>query len=247
MKKANEQLAQNAIDFPRRNSLKLLVIVNEDHPEYDPETVAWVTQREMSREVAGIFRYASIDAVLYLTERHGQAIDGKTAFPICAIHGPTIEQQPWKEDVLAHIVGKWASFHNRPLHMVEEGDQRFQTIEHIPDQMPQHEMWRLQYRRRPYLNHLSDDELRDEFDEVILVNSLWGLKGSPIKLDMEASMVALERFTHIQIEMHERALPMERFAYEFERELAAASRLKLPKVAFDWLHNLNNERMGRDS
>jgi len=63
-----------------------------------------------------------------------------------------------------------------------------------------------------------------------------------MKLDMNAAMTASERFTHIQVEMHERALPMERFDYEFEREPAAAFRLKLPQVVIAWLHELNDER-----
>ncbi len=75
--------------------------------------------------------------------------------------------------------------------------------------------------------------------DVMLVTSLWGLKGSPIKLSVDDSMTAMERFAHIQIEMHERAIPMERFDFVFEREMAAGARLKLPQVAIDWLHRLN--------
>lgn len=242
MKKANDQLRQHALDFPRRTRLSLLVLVNEDHPEYDPQTVAWVAQREMSREVDGSPRYANIDAVLYLTERHGQSVAGKTAFPICAIHGPTIQRQPWKVEVLTHIFRKWASFHDRSLFMVGDKEPAFQTIEHIPDQMARHEMWRLEYRRKPYLKHLSDEQLREEFDEVMLVVSLWGIKGSPVDVSMDHAITAMERFTHIQIEMHARAIPMERFEFVSNRELAAAIRLKLPQIAIDWLNTMHNDR-----
>lgn len=246
MKKAEDQLAQNAADFPRRNCLQLLVLVNEDHPEYDPPSVAWIVQRELAREAGGSPRYVQIDAVLYFTERHGQAINGKMTFPICAIHGPKIEVQPWKEAVLAHVVSAWSRFQGRPLYQIPDDNAPFATIEAIPEQMPRHEMWRLAYRRNPYLRQLSDEQLRDTFDEVILVTTLWGIKGSPIDLDMDASMVAMERFTHIQLEMHDRALPMERFDYEFERELAAAARLNLPPAAIAWLHELNGQRRPRD-
>lgn len=245
MKKADSQLAQHAADFPRRTCLKILVLVNEDHPEYDPETVAWVVQRELGRVLDGQRRYANTDAVLYLTERHGQALGGRIAFPICAIHGPAMELQPWKEDVLGHVVRRWSTFHGRPLHMVDQDELSFETIDHVPDQMPRHELWRLQYRRNPYLAHLSDDQLRDEFDEVMLVTELWGMKGSPIKLDMEAATVAMERFTHIQIEMHNRALPISRFDHSFDRQLAAAARLNLPARAVKWLHQLEADLQKR--
>lgn len=243
MKKANDQLHRHSIDYPRRCCLKLLVLINEDHPEYDPRTVAWIAQRELGRESSAGLRYSDMDAVLYFTERHGQAIDGRVAFPITAIHGPLVDQQPWKEQVLQFVVTTWAAWHGRPLHMIaDDDDADFATIEHVPDRMPRHQQWRLQYRRQPYLKHLSDEQLRDEFDEVMLVTTLWGIKGSPIKLDMASSMVAMERFTHIQIEMHERAIPMERFSFEFSRELEAATRLNLPQPAVDWLHELNRER-----
>lgn len=247
IKKANDQLQRHMIDFPRRACLKLLVLVNEDHPEYDPESVAWIAQREMARQTATGYRYQNIDALLYLTERHGQAIDGLVAFPITNIHGPLLDQQPWKEDLLQHIVVKWAGWQGRPLHtIVDDEDAKFATIDHVADQTPRHETWRVQYRRNPYLRGLSDGQLRDQFDEVMLVTTLWGLKGSPIKLDMAAAMTAIERFTHIQIEMHERAIPMEHFNFEFSRELAAAARLKLPQIAIEWLHELASER-ARDS
>lgn len=243
MKKANDQLGQHMIDYPRRTCLKVLVLINEDHPEYDPQSVAWIAQHEMARENDAGYRYANIDAVIYLTERHGQTIDGRVAMPIAAIHGPMIEEQAWKEDLLQHIARRWSTWQGRPFYAIDEGDETsFDTIEHVPDEMPRHELWRLQYRRQPYLRHLNDDELRNEFDEVMLVTTLWGIKGSPIKLNMESSTTAMERFTHIQIEMHERALPMERFGYEFHRELAAARRLKLPQAAIDWLHTLEADR-----
>jgi hypothetical protein len=243
MKKANDQLRQHSLDYPRKNQLRILLLINEDHPEYEPQTVAWVVQRELARENDGVYRYSHIDAVVYLTERHGQEVEGRIALPICAIHGPEIEMRPWKEDVLAHVVSRWSNFNNRPLHMFEDGDQPFETIEHVPDKMPRHEMWRVEYRRQPYLKALTDEQLRDEFDEVILVTTLFGIKGSPIRLDPTAAMPAMERFTHIQIEMHDRALPMERFAFEFKRELAAAARLKLSSEVVAWLHELNEDRL----
>ena len=141
------------------------------------------------------------------------------------------------------MVGAWSRWNGRPLHIVtDEEAATFETIEHVPDSMPTHEAWRLDYRRNPYFRHLTESQLRDEFDDVMLITTLWGFKGSPIKLDMDAGMTAMERFTHMQVEMHERAIPMERFDHQFDRQLAAAARMKMPASVFDWLHDLDAER-----
>lgn len=79
----------------------------------------------------------------------------------------------------------------------------------------------------------------------MLVTTLWGTKGSPIKLDMAAAMVAMEQFTHIQVEMHDRALPMTAFAHKIERQLAAVVRLNLPQAAIDWLQELDKDVQDR--
>ena len=45
MKKANEQLRRHGIDFPRQNRLNVVVLINEDHAEYDPQTIGWIVSR----------------------------------------------------------------------------------------------------------------------------------------------------------------------------------------------------------
>lgn len=236
LKKANDQLDRHALDFPRRNRARIVVLINEDHAEYDPQTVGWIVQREFAREDDRGARYPSIDAILYFTERHGQVRDGLIAFPIAAIHGPNIHFDSWKADLLDHVIHRWAAWNGRPLKAIRDKEPAaFEAFDHVPESAPRHERWRLDYRRKPYLKPLTDDALRDRFDEVMLVTTLWGIKGSPIKLDMAAAMIAMEQFTHIQVEMHDRALPMTAFAHESERQLAAATRLKLSQAAIDWL------------
>lgn len=242
LKKANDQLARHVLDFPRPNRVRIVLLINEDHPDYDPQTVAWLVQREFGREDDRGPRYADIDAVMFVTERHGQVIDGLLTFPTVVIEGPNMEADAWKAELLDHVVRRWATWNGRPVKSLEEEDApAFETFDHVPDVAPAHERWRLDYRRKPYLKPLSDDALRDTFDEVMLVTTLWGIKSSPIKPDMEAAMVAMERFTHIQVEMHDRALPITVFGHEFERQLAAAARLCLPQNAIDWLHALERE------
>ena len=165
--------------------------------------------------------------------------DGLIAFPTAAIHGPNINLDPWKERLLDYVVRRWAEWNGRPLKALHSDDAAaFEAFDHVPESAPRHERWRLDYRRNPYLKPLTNDALRDRFDDVMLVTTLWGIKGSPVKMDMAAAMVAMEQFTHIQVEMHDRALPMTAFNHEFERQLAAAARLKMPQAVVDWLYAL---------
>jgi hypothetical protein len=244
LKKANDQLRHHQQDFPRANRFRLVILINEDHPEYDPDTVAWIVRREFARTDESGSRYSHIDALLYFTERHAQASDGLVILPLVAVQGPEVHVNPWKSQLLDHVMEAWSGWNGVSLQHHEAGSAAFETIEHIPDSAPLHERWRLDYRRNPYFRKLSDDQLRDEFDEVVLVTLFWGLKNSPIKLTKNEAITGMERFTHIQVEMHYRALPMEFFQHEFSRDLAAAARLRLPDHVINWLHELNGSRVG---
>jgi hypothetical protein len=47
--KANKQLAAHEAAFPRKNTVKVMVLANEDHEVYDPGMVAYLTQRLLLR------------------------------------------------------------------------------------------------------------------------------------------------------------------------------------------------------
>lgn len=245
LKKANEQLRRHGLDFPRQNRVNLVVLVNEDHPEYDPQTVGWIVSRELMRKNAMGLRYSSVDAVLYVTERHANVHEGTLLFPVTVIEAGSIpDLHPWKSDVLQHVMRAWASWNGVALANSEADAviQSFEAMEHVPDEMPLHQKWRLDYARHPYLRSLSDNQLRDSFDETMVITILWGLKGSPIEVSPPERMSGMERFAHIQEEMHYRALPMEAFAFDPEREVAAAKRMGLPENVISWLHALHNDR-----
>ncbi|MEI5680834.1 MULTISPECIES: hypothetical protein [unclassified Mesorhizobium] len=81
-KKANRQIA-NFVGNRTGVHLRLLVLINEDFAEYDPNTVTYIAQRELSRKGSdGAVRYSDIDAILYLTERHATNLNGRVTFPI---------------------------------------------------------------------------------------------------------------------------------------------------------------------
>lgn len=245
LKKANAQLGRHAADYPRPNCASIVVLINEDHSEYDPKAVGSIVQRELARSDDRGPRHRSIDGVLYFSERHGSVVDGLVAFPIVAIHGPNIGVQSWKADLLDHLMQRWAEWNGSALSMMHHDELgSFEAFDHVPEKMPRHERWRLDYRRRPYLKPLSTDALRDRFDEVMSVITLWGIRESPIELDMNAAKIAMEQFAHVRVEMHDRALPADVFELSPLRLAAAAMRLGFSEKVIGWLQALEKNPGG---
>ena len=70
LKKANRQLEAHCASFPRRNTVKALVLVNEDHETYDPHTVSFILWHAVRRVHHGRLLYEHIDLVFYFTEKN---------------------------------------------------------------------------------------------------------------------------------------------------------------------------------
>lgn len=238
LKKANKQLRAHTEDNQRKSCFRLMVLVNEDHPIYEPHVVAYVVRHALLRQENGAPLYPDIDAVLYTSERHAMQHGSQIGFPIIMIEGGGIENALWKRDVADFVMGKWAKWSGIDLHFTDaQKVNEFVTVEHVPDQMARHEMWRLAYRRNPYLRGLSEEALRDKFDEANAVLTLMALKNAPIKPPNSSIEKAFILFTHVIEEMNKRGISAERFALEPSRLASAASRLRMPDVVVRWYEN----------
>lgn len=249
LQKANRQLEAHERDHPRKNLVKILVLVNEDHEAYDPHTVSYILWKAVRWEQSdGSPRFAHVDAIIYFTERHATVVQSLLTFPITMVEGAGVYDAPWKSDVVQFIQRRWTTFCGYPELSVEEPQVTdFATIDHIPDQAPRHERWRTDYRRRPYLSGISKDELRDRFDEIILINTLSFLKSPPITIPKHQTTVSMERFTHMMMEMADRAIPITQFDHDPRRMIAAARRLGMPESVEVWVLQMEAEKSARDS
>jgi len=206
IKKANDQLEQYHQRNSRRNIVRLLFLLNEDIPEYTPDTVAHIVDRELNRKRDdGTYRNGSIDAVVFMSERHAAPLNNQVCFPLVVVDGASLILNPWKSEVIKLILARWAKSQGAPL-SIEEGFETsfFQEVEHIPESMKKHECWALTYRRRPYMRKWKDSELRNLWDHVMLLSYLWARKDSPIKVPQKGVEEVLERFTHLQQEIAKR-------------------------------------------
>ncbi|KAF0185689.1 MAG: hypothetical protein FD160_498 [Caulobacteraceae bacterium] len=232
--KANKQLKTHEEDFPRKNMVKVVVLANEDHEIYDPEMVAYIVQHLLLRQEKGAPLYPHIDAVIFLSERHAATIQRQIAFPMVSIEGASIEGALWKRDVTELFLVRWASWNGVPLYRADPREQKFTTIDHIPEQMRRQEKWELDYRRNPYMAGYSDEQLRERFDEINCISTLAFIKGSPIKPDKDAIMQSMSVMSHMMIEMGRRGIPAPQFRLEPARLAKAAERLGMPPHVVDW-------------
>lgn len=232
--KANKQLAAHEAAFPRKNLVRAVIIVNEDHEIYDPQIVGHIVGRLLRRVEDGKLLYPHIDEVIYLSERHATMINGLIAFPMLAIEGQPLGDALWKREVMRRLAERWGRWSGVPAFKANAKDQNFSTIEQIREKMPRHEAWGLHYRRNPYMQGFTDEQIRDRFDEVICITCLSSLKDTPLKPSRDDVEWAMKTMSHMMLEMARRAIPITRFQYEPARLSAAAKRLQMPQEAETW-------------
>jgi hypothetical protein len=235
--KANKQLAAHAADFPRKNLVGMVMLVNEDHPIYDPETVAYTVQRLLRRQENGQLLYPNIDAVMYLSERHAARVNELVAFPMLVLEGASMSSSPWKRQITDLVVTRWGRWNGVPTFDDGATAHKFSTIDHIPGKMRRQEAWELEYRRDPYMAGFTDEQVRERFDEAMCINSLAFIKDSPLKPAKDAVEWSMKCMSHLMIEMGRRSISMPECSYEPKRLAEAARRLRLPSSAITWFEN----------
>lgn len=247
LKKANRQLEAHSLAFPRKNLVRLVVIVNEDQAIYEPQSVAHTIGQALSRMENDRPRYPNIDAVLFITERHAAIINGTMTFPIVIVGGKPLEVAPWKEIVLRRLLDAWAAWTGAPaFEMTSTAIPSFTTIEHIPDRMRRQDLWRLEYRRAPYMRSWTDNQLRDRWDDVMTVNLLSSAKTSPMKSPLSDVRWSFEVFAHLMEEVALRGLPLPFFKPTRIRVLSAAQRVGASNETLEWLEGFicNHTQLG---
>ncbi len=235
VRKANKQLRAYDQLVQQKNLVKLLILINEDHQVYEPQVAAFAIQKALRHKEDGKLSYVDVDAVIYLTERHALIQDKLLTYPIVCIEGMGIEIASWKRDVLDNVVNRWKKWSGYAVIEDKSSINEFTTIEHVPDEMTRYEKWELEYRRKPYMAYLADEQLRDIFDEIIVHAVLSFHKESPYKPPKDEIAMYMERMSHMRVEMTGRGIPIIKFKFEPQREIAAARRMRLQEDVISWL------------
>lgn len=235
IRKANKQLHAHAQRCPRKNQLRVVFLANEDVPLYAPQTVSFLVRRLLNRRLEGRLRFPDVDAVFYFTERHYVPQESGYTFPIVVIEGHGMANEPWKRELASYVLQKWSAYLGQEMNELDYEDMEFGTIEHVPERMKRGELWTLQYKRRPYMRSWSDEQVRDRFDEMMVLSCLGGLKDSPAPNRSRILGMVCELMAHMMHEQATRGLDMKTFRWERARMVAAAKRLRLPENLQKWV------------
>jgi len=233
--KAHKQLRAHQIRTEKTNLLKLLILINEDNELYHLDLIGHITMRELRRRTNGDDAGKHIDAVLYLTERHAIISQGRLVYPILIIEGGSLKRSQWKSDLINFIVEKWTKWNGNNTLDATISPSEFETIENVPEQMTRSDLWRLNYRRNPYLRHLSGAEFKYRFEENRIHSLMYSLKDCPFKPPQVQIYENLERFTHFLEEINHRGICMTELQSTRQGMLKAAYRLNFSQEKIAWV------------
>lgn len=105
LKKASEQLRQfEGSPAPERERLRMVVLVNEDIPAYEPNTIYQCLQNILWQQHQGRFR--GIDAVLYLT--HHIRNDGSAIYILS--QGQRFKSVPSSNEMVRTLMNRWCEY-----------------------------------------------------------------------------------------------------------------------------------------
>jgi hypothetical protein len=192
-------------------------------------------QRKMKPTSAGV-RFANIDAVLYISEKHVQQLpDGRIAFAVVQIIGHPAEEQRWKMEVIEDLMQRWSEFRTGAPALAGRPD-RFESIDDIPPTMARHEAWKLAYRRKPYLRGMTNQQLKIHYHRCIGLNSLSLLIGNWRKPPQEQGMAHMRAFGDAIEEINHRRIDLRHLApRDLSSEERAEAYASLPRELIDLL------------
>jgi hypothetical protein len=209
LKKANAQFESYRSRNPRKNSVGICVILNSSLREWSPDVIAHAIHSKMKVSELSESRFQSIDAVLYISEKHMRRLpDGRPAHGIIIYEAQGALTAPWKMQFVNRIADAWSLMRTGSPIAFESEDRNFVPVEDIPKSMPLDETWRLEYQRDPYLQMLPVEKLRAMFQRTIAVNSLAFLKGNWPKPSHQETSKGMRMFTHIIEETNRRGIDL---------------------------------------
>lgn len=168
VRKANRQIRTTKEKFHKPKAKGVLIILNDFVGILTPEIIAHSVQAALRKTNPNkSLQFSEIVCVWIISETHVIELKpGLRAIPGVVMNHPHIEA-PEIEAAIMKLQPLWAQYHNVPLFRVDaEGGfpkLPFHDIEDLrraqAERIPRHELWRREYRARPYLRPLSKEKL----------------------------------------------------------------------------------------
>jgi hypothetical protein len=221
---ANDQFASYRLRHPRKNSVSLCVILNAALREFSPDLVNHALFRKMRKDKSGTSRFPSIDAVIYVTEKHFKPLpDGRIAFAM-NVYESLETEGTWKQPIVERVVEAWSQMRTGGTTIWSEDPTNFDLLEDIPETMSRSDGWYLEYRRNPYMRTLPVNRLRVLFNRCLAMTCLTFVKGNWPKPPHGHTEEHLRVFTHLIEESNQRGLDIREFATD---KLTPAERVEV--------------------
>jgi hypothetical protein len=218
VRSANDQIRQTKKTFGLQSAGGMLVILNEFIEVLSPDVIAYkVDELFRKRTPEGNPQFPEINAVWILNESHYTQVTPELQGIPALIMKNVVPDPVNVHDYIDSLQPKWAKYHKVPLVTVDGGslDQvKFESIKkdssRTDGKIPRHEMWRRQYRLRPYLRSLSKRELIEYFGRLMDAMQPGFMKGGT---EEQRAMMRglLEPWTHLLEEINQRGLDMREF------------------------------------
>lgn len=213
VRSAEEQISHTRHVLNLPHAVGFLTVLNESVQLLDPNVVGHRVASLLRRERTGNSSSAKLDFVWLLFESHflGDA-DGGSAFPSILIHGEEAANFPWFTAFHDDLLNRWAMINTG---FVVDGASSQPTLETFtatdkshtppPTALPRQEVWRREYRARPYLRHLSNEAVLEHGGKIIQRLATHFRENDQGYIAGVVNPL-LEKFTHFQEEANDRAL-----------------------------------------
>jgi hypothetical protein len=223
VEKANRQIRATKETFGLPKAGGLLIILNDAVDILSPDLIVYRVRRSLNKRMPnGELRFPHVSAVMVIGGAHYTQMNSELkGLPILIIPN-AVSEVGRVEAFFRKLNEKWAAFEGKPLIPIEpEKLPKFEFRKFSDDAKEQSRpltrqgYWRLLYRRRPYLRHLSEEQLLEFGVKALEAVGARFIKGAP-KTPMEEMEPLMIRWTHFLEEAHDRALDIRKLVKKAE-------------------------------
>jgi hypothetical protein len=229
---ANRQIRQTKEAFSLPAARGILLILNDSIAILDPRLIAHRVFRTLIKRTSdGEIRYREIGAVWIIGETHRIQVNQQ----LIGVPGIIMAHPLLNDDealtFLSELQTPWAQFARLPLiELPETAYDEFQYTDAAETSKPENvtlsELWRREYRDKPYLSQLTDDEL-------VFYGARLSVEMTTIQKSSTATRHAILRSTRRWAEMNEE-LNRRRIDVWTVRRLAAAEGMHFNETGEFW-------------
>lgn len=218
VEKANRQIRTTKKTFDLPSAGGLLIILNDLVDILSPDVLARRVRRCLQKRTAsGEMRFPEITLVWAINSAHyTQVTPTLKAMPILIM--PSGLPDPNNIEGFVQTLGeRWSAYDGKPFLRTDADTfkkfefSRFSDDAKKSKPMPQHEVWRLQYKENPYLRSLSKEALLEHGQKVMSRTGRMLSAKAKSRPSKELMDELGQQFTHFQEEMNFRAIDMREF------------------------------------